>query len=307
MKKLITWLIAITLTSVSAFADIKLGTGSQAGNYYKMAKDINSYCGSSVDERIQILPSEGSIDNLNGMSNKKFSMAIVQADALMSQAKTAPSTVNLNLIKIVAPLHVETVHLLVPVNYQPKTAEGSLWDKYVANAKPKPVKLSSLKGETVSSWGGSVVSAKALSYFFGLKWNIRTITEQQAASADTPILLVGGQPYAPVEKLLATGKWRLLPIDYNSIASVAPFYKKVSASYKVQGKIQNIPTVGVQAILVGKSFRNAKKNTNSIKLAECINQNLADLADDSDTNPNWGSAYEESRKNQLMQWSYFNK
>lgn len=307
MKKIFTWLLAVSITSVSAFADIKLGTGSQTGNYYKMAKDINTYCGSAIDERIQILPSEGSLDNLNGMSNKKFSMSIVQADALMSQAKTAPSSVNLNLIKIVAPLHVETVHLLVPVDYQPKTAGGSLWDKYVANAKPKPVKLSSLKGETVSSWGGSVVSAKALSYFFGLKWNIKTITEQQAVSEHTPILLVGGQPYAPVEKLLATGKWRLLPIDYNAIASVAPFYKKVSASYKVQGKIQSIPTVGVQALLVGKAFRNTEKNSNSIKLAECINKNLADLADDSDTNPNWGSAYEESRKNQLMQWSYFDK
>lgn len=304
MKKILL-MIALVAT---LFAEIKLGTGSTAGNYYAMAKDISSYCQSSVSESIEVLPSDGSLDNLQGLSNKKFTMGFVQSDALMSQAKTSPSEVNLNLIKIISGLHVETLHLLVPIDYQPVgVSEGSLWSKYVSGSKPVEVKLSSLKGQAISSWGGSLVSAKALSYFFGLNWNLNTITEAQAMATTTPILLVGGQPYAPVEKLLASGKWRILPIEYSSIANVAPFYQKVTANYKIQGKVQSIPTVGVQALLVGKSFRNEAKNADSLKLGKCIKKNLADLADDSSTNPNWNSAYEADKKGSLMQWSYFDK
>lgn len=304
MKKII---LSLLLLASSVFAEIKLGTGSTSGNYFSMAKDIKSYCGSQLSEPITVLPSDGSLDNIQGLSHKKYSMAVVQSDALMNQAKLSPSTVNLNLIKIITGLHVETVHLLVPIAYQPAAKNGSMWDKYVVGQKPKAVKLSTLTGATVSSWGGSVVSAKALSYFMRLNWKVNTITEAQASNMNTPILLVGGQPYAAAKKLLDTGKWRLLAIDYNSIATVAPFYKSVTATYKVQGKDQSVPTIGVQALLIGKSFRNEEKNADSIKLGQCINKNLADLADDSDTNPNWNSVYTESKKNQLMQWSYFGK
>jgi hypothetical protein len=302
MKKLLLILALVAM----AFGDIKLGTGSQTGNYYKMSKDIKTYCQSSVSEDIQVLPSEGSLDNLQGLSNKKYSMGIVQSDALLMMAKTNPSTVNLNLIKIVEGLHTETLHLMVPINYQPTTTGGSVWDKYVVGQKPKPVNLSSLKGQTVSSWGGSLVSAKALSYFFGLNWKLNTITEAQAPDINTPILLVGGQPYPAVEKLLATGKFRLLPIDYNAIASVAPMYQKVSASYRVDGKQQTVPTIGIQALLIGKAFKNEERNKSAIALSQCLKKNIADLSDDSSTSPVWQSAYENSKKNQLINWTYFN-
>lgn len=302
MKKV---LLSLALLTVSAMADIKLGTGSTTGNYYKMGKDIKVYCQSSVSENIQVTPSEGSLDNLNGLGNKKFSMGIVQSDALMMLAKTNPTVVNLNLIKIVQGLHTETVHLLVPINYQPESSGGSLWDKYVVGQKPKPIKLSTLKGQTVSAWGGSLVSAKALSYFFGLNWKLNTITEGQAQNVNTPLIVVGGQPFAAVEKLLATGKFRMVPIDYNSIASVAPMYHNVSASYKVGNKQQSVPTIGIQALLVGKSFKNPERNQPAIALGECINKNIEDLADSSDSSPAWTSAYDNIKKDRLVNWGYF--
>lgn len=302
MKKI---LLSVLLLAASAMADIKLGTGSTTGNYYRMGKDIKAYCQSSIPENMQVISSEGSLDNLNGLGNKKFSMGIVQSDALMMLAKTNPTVVNLNLIKIVQGLHTETVHLLVPINYQPESSGGSLWDKYVVGQKPKPIKLSTLKNQVVSAWGGSLVSAKALSYFFGLNWKLQTITEAQAQNVTTPLIVVGGQPFAAVEKLLATGKFRMVPIDYNSIAQVAPMYQKVSASYKVGNKQQSVPTIGVQALLVGKSFKNSERNQPAIALGECITTNIADLADDSETSPAWQSAYDNNRKNQLLNWSYF--
>lgn len=298
-------LLSLALLVASVMADVKVGTGSTSGNYYRMGKDIKNYCQPSVSENLQVAASEGSLDNLNGLGNKKFSMGVVQSDALMMLSKTNPTVVNLNLIKIVQGLHTETVHLLVPNDYQPENKGGSLWSKYVVGQKPVAIKLSSLKGQTISAWGGSLVSAKALSYFFSLNWKLNTITEAQAPNVTTPMIIVGGQPFAAVEKLLATGKFRMVPIDYSQIAQVAPMYQKVSASYKVGNKQQSVSTIGVQALLVGKSFKNAERNQPAVALGECIAKNLADLSDDSDTSPAWQSAYDNSRKNQLVNWSYF--
>ena len=59
-------------------------------------------------------------------------------------------------------------------------------------------------------------------------------------------------------------------------------------NYKVNGNIETIQSVGVQALLVAKKFRSAKKNVLAAELAMCIEENLYDLADDFGTNPNWG-------------------
>jgi hypothetical protein len=58
-------------------------------------------------------------------------------------------------------------------------------------------------------------------------------------------------------------------------------------------------------LLVGKNFKNADRNKDAVKLGACIEKNLGDFADDSDTNPNWGSAYDNMKANRLMQWNYF--
>lgn len=314
MKKILSILAIIAFSTtmlVAGSKPVKIGTGSKTGNYFSMTQDIFSenYCKDSLGRDFQILNTGGSVDNLLSLANKKVSMGIVQSDVLMNMSKTSPRKFNMNSIKIIAGLHNETVHLLIPKNYAPKTGSSGMWGKMSSwvNAKePMAVKLESLTNQEISSWGGSIVSAKALSYFFNLNWKVKTISPDSAAKANTPIILVGGQPYAPVEKLLATGKWRLLSIRHSDVASKAPFYSAEEASYNINGNPTIVPTIGVQALLVGKSFRKKSRNEGNVNLATCISESLPDLADDSETNPNWASVYENNEKGLSINWSQFN-
>ncbi len=288
---------------------IKIGTGSEKGNYYGMVNDIKMYCQDAVAPKV-LNPNitNGSVENLLGMSSKKFSMGVAQEDVLQYFAKTQPRKVNRNNQKIITGLHMEPAHLLIPVGYQPKEGKKSWSDRFsslIGGEETKPISMDLLKGQTVGSWGGSIVSTKALSYFLGLNLNVVDIAEDQRKDPQIPLLLVGGHPYKPVSDLLETGKYHLVPIDYSKLESLAQFYMEANVSYMVNGKVTAVPTFGVRALLVGKSFRKEARNIQSVSLAKCIDENLADLADDPDTNPNWGSVYELEEAGGQTNWSYF--
>lgn len=291
---------------------VQVGTGGETGNYYSMSKDIfQNYCKDAAftTDGADVVTTGGSVDNLVGMTQKKYSIGIVQSDVLMKMSKQMPRKVNMNSMKIIAGLHNETVHLLVPVGYQPKAKKGgnifASFTSMFKDDKPIEIKLSALSDQEVAAWGGSVVSAEALNYFFGLNWSVKAISEADAAKQQVPLIIVGGTPYGPVEKILATGKWNLVSINYNDISAKAPFYTRSTATYKVRGNPVSVDTIGVQALMIGKAFRKEARNEDMKNLATCIDESLADLADDPDTNSNWGSVYENNEQGHLINWSFF--
>lgn len=302
MKKIS--LLVASLLTVSAFAGdpFNVGTGGEKGNYFSMGNDIKSYCKNVVPD-MNIMKSDGSIDNISGMTNKAFQAGIIQSDVLMNMAKTMPRDVNMQNMKIIAGLHVETIHLLSPIGYKPKS--GSMITKFFSNDK-EITGIQDLQGIEVASYGGSLVSANALNFFFNLNWSITSVAPDKIGSVNTPILLVGGVPYKPVEDLLKTGKWKLIPINYDSVKSTAPFYTKSEVTYTINSAPVSVQTVGVQAMLVGKSYRSADKNVVMEKLASCIEKSIPDMADDSKTNPNWVNVYENQKLGNLVNWAFFN-
>lgn len=306
MKKFLI-LITAAIFSVASYAGtLRMGTGGPTGNYFSMGNDISSYCAASLPEGVslEVLNTKGSIDNLLGMSSKKYSAGWVQEDVLQYFAKQQPNKVNKNRLKIIIGGHQEDAHILIPQGWAPKSSTS--WrDKLVGflstDAPKKGVSLMSLKGQTISSWGGSLVSAKALNAFTGLSANIQEI--KPGSLANTPILLVGGQPYGPVETYLKAG-YQLLPVDSTTLTSKAPFYKKSTLNYEVNGKLLAVPSFGMRALMIGKSFRNESRNEAMINLATCLSESLLDLADDPETNPNWSSVVELEEQGQTN-WSYF--
>ncbi|CZF83366.1 MULTISPECIES: TAXI family TRAP transporter solute-binding subunit [Grimontia] len=288
--------------------ELVMGTGGPTGNYFGMGNDIAEYCADEVtDFDLTITNSGGSVDNLLGITNKKYALGMVQEDVLNFHAKRSPKQVNKNRIKVLSGLHEEAVHLLIPKNYKPKGNDsGGMWTKWFGGSEKKAQKfeLPMLKGQTVGSWGGSMVSAQALSYFFNLNLSV---VEAANNPNDTsmPLVLVGGAPYAVVDEYLKTGKWTLAELDYDQISQTAGFYSKQNVNYQIAGKVQSIETVGVRALLVGKSFRKKKRNASMIELATCIYANVADLADDPNTNPNWASVYDYLEDEGQSDWSYF--
>ena len=285
---------------------LSMGTGGVTGNYYGMGTDIQSYCADDLSVELEVLESGGSVENLLGMQNKKYALGVVQEDVLNFNAKRSPKKVNKNRIKVLTGLHEEAIHLLIPKGYKPESTEKKgLWGKYFGkdNNQSKPFELSMLEGQKVGSWGGSIVSAEALSYFF--KLNLKVTETKFNLDAKMPIVLVGGAPYKLVSDYLASGKWTLAALNYDAISQTAGFYSRQTVNYQIGGKVKAIPTVGVRALLVGKSFRKQARNVPMTELATCIYANVADLADDPDTNPNWASVYDYIDDEGQSDWSYF--
>lgn len=320
MKKTLfgTALAATMVLATTAFAaEFKMGTGGENGNYFGMGNDIAAYCpdlGTDHNGRqftLAVENSGGSLDNLVGLTNKKFALGIVQQDALQYMARRDQNRVNQNRLKVLTGMHAETVHLLIPKGYQPEdTGSGGLWGSLkgklgIGDDSDAPIDVNLLQGQRVGAWGGSLVSAQALSLFLDLGLDVVELDADARVNPNIPLVLVGGQPYKPVEEYLDTGNWHLVGIDATTIQAKAPFYMPMSANYTVNGRLQDIPTVGVRAVLVGKSFRREAANAPMSYLATCIDESLADLADDPTTNPNWGSVYEFEQAGNQINWQYF--
>lgn len=305
--------VALAITAPAQAGEQRVGTGGPTGNYFAMGNDIVRYCAPAVSDSLVIENSSGSLENLNGMINKQFSMVMTQEDVLQYMAKQDPQRVNQNRMKIISGLHAETVHLLLPVGYTPENDSGmfginfgDIMSKLGAGTGPVEVSVDLLNGQTFGSWGGGLVSARALNYFLDLQANVIEVPEAERTAPKIPVLIVGGQPYKPVQDLLATGNYHLVSLDYNQISTRAPFYTKVSANYMVGGKVETVNTIGVRALLLGVSFRDAERNKVMTDLVTCIRENLGDLADDFDSNPNWGSVYDyEIKEGAQTNWSYF--
>ena len=296
MKKIL--LLLAAAATIALAEPFVIATGGESGNYFAMGKDIAKYCGKIAD--IEVAKSTGSIQNLEDMTNKRAEAAIVQVDVLMSMAKNMPRSVNQQSMKVIAGLHVETIHLLVPNDYKPK--QSGFFSKFSA-AKPV-TSINDLKGIEVVSSGGSLVSAMALNEFFNLDWTVTSAPD--LVKANLPILLVGGVPYKPVETILATGKYHLVSIPYESVRASQPFYTKSDITYTVNSQPMRVETVGVQAMLIGKYYRSEARNLTMEKLASCIDKNIAEMSDDGSTNPNWNNVFENQKLGNLVNWAFFN-
>lgn len=311
MKNTIVAIVATLTLSMPVMAKpIPVGTGGETGNYYGMTEDIKSYCELSSGNELVINTTSGSIENMDGMTSKKYKVGWVQEDVLQFNAKNSPRKVNEKRMKVILAAMGETFHLMSPVGWKPtSTTKKKFWESWgFGNSEPmQAVDLSSLANQTVGGWGGSLTSLHALNHFAALNMNIVEIPENERAAPKIPVLLVGGQPYNPAQKMLESGKYTMLPVVSKTLADRAPFFTPTKASYVVNGKQVNIPTFQVRALLMGKSSRKEERNADMVELAACIQESLPDLADDSDTNPNWETVYElnEDEDNEV-DWKYFN-
>ena len=303
MKLFAVMLSALVVTAPIHAKTLNMGTGGSTGNYFKMGNDIKSYCSDDVSVDLNVEESGGSVENLLGLMNKKYALAIVQEDVLHYNAKRSPKKVNRNRLKVLTGLHEESVHLLIPKGYSPK-GSGNILSSLFGGDDKKKFTLSMLKNQEVGSWGGSIVSAEALSYFFKLNLHVKE-TQENVNNTSMPIVLVGGAPYQPVKNYLDSGKWVLASLDYDEIKKDAPFYSKQTVNYEISGKVSPVQTVGVRALLIGKSFRKESRNKPMSQLAACIYSNVADLADDPDTSPNWASVYDYIEDDGQSDWAYF--
>lgn len=123
-------------------------TGSEKGNYFKAATELNTVLG---DDKLTVKSSPGSFDNLMKLGQGQAKYAIVQFDTLIMFLRMGGSHKNwANNSLGVAPLSNEYIHIIV-------------------NKKSKIKKLTDLKGKRIaagSETSGSFVSAFTIMSYF---------------------------------------------------------------------------------------------------------------------------------------------
>lgn len=119
-KYLLIFLCLFNFSIAKDAKDIVIATGSKSGNYYQVGKELNKtwYKGQA-----KVINTQGSVENLLLLAEKKVDVAITQADALdfldifyESRGKTSE-----DFVKIVSELYTETLHIVVAKNSKIKT------------------------------------------------------------------------------------------------------------------------------------------------------------------------------------------
>ena len=290
MKSLLKMILGVVMVSSIAFGakEFRIGTGGQGGNYFTIGQDIVEACGQEVQDKtgysINSNESTGSVENLNGLLNKKYSIGFVQADVYsFFKKKDQLNTID-NTTKKFINLYPEFLTILVPRGWKPKTNE-SRWSSLFSfgKNKTKPISIKSLKNQVVYAKGGAIVSAQALSYFMGLNLNIKDLSHVKGTPTG-PIIIVTGSGDTRVQKLLNSGKYWLLSFNGNELANRASFYKPSKVTYIVKGKSVTANTVSIMSQVMVRKYR-SKKRQNALKvLKKCLRDNIDDLVDDGSSN-----------------------
>ena len=112
MKKIILVLI-LSLHASMAWAFI-IATGPSDGSYFQIAQDIKNVA-AKENMDVQVMPTRGSIENIQLLGAGKVDLAIVQLDALRFVSEVLKQQQGLDLfdsIKVILNLYPEEIHVL---------------------------------------------------------------------------------------------------------------------------------------------------------------------------------------------------
>lgn len=112
MSKIILVLTICLYTSMAW--GFTIATGSSDGSYFQIAQDIKNVAGKEQIE-IQVMPTKGSIENIQLLGSGKVDLAIVQLDALRFVSDVLKKQKDLDLfdsIKVILNLYPEEIHVL---------------------------------------------------------------------------------------------------------------------------------------------------------------------------------------------------
>jgi uncharacterized protein len=112
MKKMIA-LLVLCLQASMAWA-FTIATGPNDGSYFQIAQDIKNVAAKeNID--IQVVPTKGSLENIDLLGSGKVDLAIVQLDALRFVSEVLKEKKGLDLldsIKVILNLYPEEIHIV---------------------------------------------------------------------------------------------------------------------------------------------------------------------------------------------------
>ena len=201
MKKLFLALV-LSFSAQAAWA-FTMATGPSDGTYFQIAQDIKNLAAKDGVE-LQVMPTKGSIENIQLLATGKVDLAIVQLDALRFASDVLKEYKKFDLfdsIKVVLNLYPEEIHVL-------------------SNKKDIQT-FYHLEGKRVSvgtEGGGSALSAAVLFSIYDINATLsfdsfEDAVRKMADGALDAVIFVGGAPVPFIDKL--AGKFHLVRLPAN--------------------------------------------------------------------------------------------
>jgi TRAP transporter TAXI family solute receptor len=273
MKKIILVLI-IGLHASTAWA-FTIATGPSDGSYFQIAQDIKSVAGKE-DIDIQVIPTKGSIENIQLLGAGKVDLAIVQLDALRFVSEVLKQQKGLDLfdsIKVILNLYPEEIHVLSNKN-----------DVHT---------FYQLEGKRVSvgtEGGGTAITAAVLLTVYDIKATVSfdtfddAIKKMEQGDLDA-VMFVGGAPVPFIGKLDSKIHFVRLPAN----PTLEQIYLRTSlGKSQYSWAAADTETYAVPASLMGLDKKNEKSVAQMQKLVLAILNSADDLR--ANGHPKWKSS-----------------
>jgi len=273
MKKILLALV-LSFHAPTAWA-LTVATGPSDGSYFQIAQDIKNVAGKDGID-LQVMPTKGSLENLELLGSGKVDLAIVQLDALRFISDVIKKDLGLDLfdkIKVVLNLYPEEIHIL--------TNKKDLQTFY------------NLEGKRVSvgpPGGGTAVTAAVLFNIYDIKATVseepfeEAVKKMEQGSLDA-VIFVGGAPVPFIGKL--GGKFSFVRLPANPV--LEQIYLRTSLGKQLYGWAgADTETYAVPAAMMGLDKRDEKYVTQVQQLVLTILNNREFL--EAKGHPKWKSS-----------------
>jgi len=273
MKKIILALI-ICLHASMAWA-FTIATGPSDGSYYQIAQDIKSVAGKEGID-LQVMPTKGSIENIDLLGTGKVDLAIVQLDALRFVSEVLKKQKDLDLfdsIKVILNLYPEEIHIL--------SNKNDIQSFY------------QLEGKRVSvgtEGGGTAVTAAVLLTVYDIKALVSFDTfddamkKMQQGNLDA-VIFVGGAPVPFIGKLDSKVHFVRLPAN----PALEQIYQRTSLGQsQYSWAAADTETYAVPASIMGLDKKNENYPAQMQKLVLAVLNSADNLR--ANGHPKWKSS-----------------
>jgi hypothetical protein len=273
MRKILLVLL-LSFYAPTAWA-LTIATGPSDGSYFQIAQDIKNVASKDGID-LQVMPTKGSLENLELLGSGKVDLAIVQLDALRFISDVVKQDLGLDLfdkIKVVLNLYPEEIHIL--------TNKKDIQTFY------------NLEGKRVSvgpPGGGTAVTAAVLFNVYDIKATVseepfeEAVKKMEQGSLDA-VIFVGGAPVPFIGKL--TGKFSFVRLPSNPV--LEQIYLRTSLGKQLYGWAgADTETYAVPAAMMGLDKRDEKYVTQVQQLVLTILNNREFL--EAKGHPKWKSS-----------------
>jgi uncharacterized protein len=253
---------------------LTIATGPSGGSYFQIAQDIKNLAGKEGIE-LQVIPTKGSLENIERLGTGKVDLAIVQLDALrfISDVIKQQGLDLFDKIKVVLNLYPEEIHILT--NRKEIQTFYNLEGKRVSVGPPG---------------GGTAVTAAVLFTVYDIKATVseepfeEAVKKLEQGSLDA-VFFVGGAPVPFIGKL--GGKFQFVRLPTNP--ALEQIYLRISLGKKQYAWAgADTETYAVPAAIMGLDYRDEKYVTQMQQLVLAILNNRETL--EAKGHPKWKSA-----------------